>query len=126
MKHKRVKRTDDEWRELIRQCQASGMSMRAWCREHGISESTFYNRISRMRNSSGKAELPVFQDDKSEEQHVIQWNIIDDGAGMEDSRPVHGTDPAVTLTIGRCRAVVHNCADRETIQHTLYALQQIC
>ena len=30
------------WAERIRECLSSGMSVRAWCREHEISEKTYY------------------------------------------------------------------------------------
>ncbi len=30
------------WMERITECRSSGMSVRAWCREHEISEKTYY------------------------------------------------------------------------------------
>jgi transposase-like protein len=31
-----------EWSERISSCRNSGMSVRKWCREHGVSEKTYY------------------------------------------------------------------------------------
>ena len=126
MKQKRIKRTDDEWLELIRQYQSSGMTMKAWCAEHGISTATFYNRLHRVKNKPDITTLSVIQTETAGEQHIVPLSIIDSDTCTEDPVPVSGTDAAVSLTIGRCHVVIHNRADRETVKHTLYALQQIC
>ncbi len=33
-----------EWSKQVEDCRMSGMTVMAWCREHGISPSTFYHR----------------------------------------------------------------------------------
>ena len=32
----------EQWTKIIKECLASGMSKTAWCREHGISDKTFF------------------------------------------------------------------------------------
>lgn len=126
MKHKRITRTEEEWNRLIQQCQDRGKTMKAWCEEHGISVATFYNRLSRTKNKSGIHARPILDVEAIEEQNVVPISIIDTDSCTEDHVPSSGYEPAVTLTIGRCHAVIHNHADRETVRNTLYALQQIC
>ena len=45
-------RTADQWMDLVIQCRQSGLSDAAWCREHGISSSSFYNAVSRLRKKA--------------------------------------------------------------------------
>ena len=36
-----------EWAEQIQECQSSGMTVTAWCKEKGISQHTYYSRLNR-------------------------------------------------------------------------------
>ena len=38
-------RSLDEWMELVTECRQSGLTDAAWCNEHGISPSCFYNAV---------------------------------------------------------------------------------
>ncbi|MBR6995357.1 MAG: IS66 family insertion sequence element accessory protein TnpB [Ruminococcus sp.] len=51
-----------EWAEQIQECQSSGMTVTAWCRENGISQHTYYSRLNVVRKELLKrAELPLQQ-----------------------------------------------------------------
>ena len=39
-------RSLDEWMELVTECRQSGLTDAAWCNEHGISPSCFYNAVT--------------------------------------------------------------------------------
>ena len=41
-------RSLDEWMELVTECRQSGLTDAAWCNEHGISPSCFYNAVTRL------------------------------------------------------------------------------
>lgn len=45
-------RSLDEWMQLVTECRQSGLTDAAWCHEHGISPSCFYNAVSRLRKSA--------------------------------------------------------------------------
>ena len=45
-------RSLDEWMELVIQCRQSGLTDAAWCNEHGISPSCFYNAVTRLRKKA--------------------------------------------------------------------------
>ena len=50
MKDKRAPgRSLDEWMKLVTECRQSGLTDAAWCNEHGISPSCFYNAVTRLR-----------------------------------------------------------------------------
>lgn len=38
-----------EWMDLVIECRQSGLTDAAWCNEHGISSSCFYNAVTRLR-----------------------------------------------------------------------------
>ena len=38
-----------EWAKQIQECQSSGMTVTAWCKEKGISQHTYYSRLNTVR-----------------------------------------------------------------------------
>ena len=72
-------RSLDEWMKLVTECRQSGLTDAAWCHEHGISPSCFYNAVTRLRkracqipDPSGKAST---LDLTSHKQDVVQIAI---------------------------------------------------
>ena len=72
-------RSLDEWMDLVTECRQSGLTDAAWCNEHGISPSCFYNAVTRLRKkacqipeSAGKAST---LDLTSHKQDVVQITI---------------------------------------------------
>ena len=41
----------DEWRQRITDCQSSGKSIKAWCRENGVATSSYYHYLRKIRES---------------------------------------------------------------------------
>ena len=61
-------RSLDEWMELVTECRQSGLTDAAWCNEHGISPSCFYNAVTRLRKklsayiyTNSNAKPPIFR-----------------------------------------------------------------
>ena len=51
-----------EWAEQIQECQSSGMTVTAWCKEKGISQHTYYSRLNVVRKELLKrADFPLQQ-----------------------------------------------------------------
>ena len=42
----------EQWTKIIKECLASGMSKTAWCREHGISDKSFFYWQRRLREEA--------------------------------------------------------------------------
>ena len=42
----------EQWTKIINECLASGMNKTAWCKEHGISDKTFFYWQRRLREES--------------------------------------------------------------------------
>lgn len=45
----------ENWSALIQECRASGLSNREFCRQHGISEKSFYYWLRKLRHQAGEA-----------------------------------------------------------------------
>ena len=72
-------RSLDEWMELVTECRQSGLTDAAWCNEHGISPSCFYNAVTRLRKRACQIPDPVGKagtlDLTSHKQDVVQIAI---------------------------------------------------
>ena len=72
-------RSLDEWMELVNECRQSGLTDAAWCNEHGISPSCFYNAVTRLRKRACQIPDPVGKDSTldltSHKQDVVQIAI---------------------------------------------------
>ena len=72
-------RSLDEWMELVVQCRQSGLTDAAWCNEHGISPSCFYNAVTRLRKRACQIPEPAGKastlDLTSHKQDVVQIAI---------------------------------------------------
>ena len=80
MSNKRVPgRSLDEWMELVNECRQSGLTDAAWCNEHGISPSCFYNAVTRLRKKACQIPDPAPKastlDLTSHKQDVVQIAI---------------------------------------------------
>ena len=45
-------RSDEEWFQIINECQRSGLSDSQWCKQHDIRESTFFCAVGRLRKKA--------------------------------------------------------------------------
>lgn len=47
-----------QWADMIRACRESGMSIKEFCRQNGISEKTYYYRLHKLRQTVSSAAQP--------------------------------------------------------------------
>ena len=87
-------RSLDEWMELVIQCRQSGLTDAAWCNEHGISPSCFYNAVTRLRKKACQIPEPAGKastlDLTSHKQDVVQIAIEPENS-LEELLPHAGT-----------------------------------
>ena len=91
-------RSLDEWMELVTECRQSGLTDAAWCNEHGISPSCFYNAVTRLRKKACQIPDPVGKASTlhltSHKQDVVQIAIEPESSPAElipdnGNRPMH-------------------------------------
>lgn len=89
-----------EWMELITECRQSGLSDAAWCRQHQISVSSFYNAATRLRRKACTIPDPVDKptttklDLTSNHQDVVKIDIQSEGLQPDIVRTM---DPSMHL-----------------------------
>ena len=73
------RRSMEEWMDLVTECRQSGLTDAAWCHEHGISPSCFYNAVTPLRKRACQIPEPVGKantlDLTSHKQDVVQIAI---------------------------------------------------
>ena len=78
----RVRRTDDDWMQLITECRQSGVADKLWCEQHDIPISSFYNAVVRLRKKAcdiptTAARTPVI-DLTTSKQDVVRIGLVPD------------------------------------------------
>ena len=113
--HRQLKR--EEWKSIISECRASGMTVKAWCKDHGIIEQTYYRNLKRLREEMLESlPAPIIQDDNK--PTVFKK--------MEVSTPVPDAKAAVIIHLGVATIEINEGISQETIQAVLLALQVTC
>ena len=79
-------RSNDDWMELITECRRSGLSDVAWCEQHDIPKSTFYNAVTRLRKLA--CDIPPAVPvpaalDLTNRQEAVRIDIVADEAADE-------------------------------------------
>lgn len=77
-----------EWAEKVQACRSSGLSVRAWCQENGVSSTTYYKwenillasiqkeeQIPALPAKTEFAELPVLEDSEKTERLIATLRI---------------------------------------------------
>ena len=87
-------RSLDEWMDLVIECRQSGLTDAAWCNEHGISPSCFYNAVTRLRKKACQIPDPVGKasDLTSHKQDVVRIAIEPEPSPAE-LIPDNGSNP---------------------------------
>lgn len=98
-------RSLEEWMDLVIQCRQSGLTDAAWCNEHGISPSCFYNAVTRLRKKACQIPDPAGKastlDFTSHKQDVVQIAIEpeDSPAGLIPDTGISSLHPDNSHTI---------------------------
>ena len=99
---------EKQWLAMLGEQKQSGLTIKDWCRENGISENSFYYRQNKLRKRIGSA-LPTFveirpQAEKTENQHLENMNSV------------------ATIQIGSVMIGLSNQASGELIRNIVEAL----
>ena len=108
----------EQWKTLIAECMASGMTVTSWCKANGIVEQTYYKNLKKLRELEleklPSALLPV-----SEEKPIAFKKL-------EVRTPVAGTQAAVIIRLPNAIVEIAEGTSQQTIQAVLLALQSVC
>ena len=105
-----------QWSNLIKDCQSSGMKVDAWCETNGISRNSYYYWLRKIREAAFH-EFAVVEDLPSEPVVLKK---------LEVQTPVPDTRAAVIIRLGNATIEINEGTSQQTIQAVLLALQSVC
>lgn len=89
-----------QWAERIAECRNSGQTVKTWCKEHDISEPTYYKWQRQLFEAAKAAQEPQFV-----EVTPVQASCVEDAA--------------VTVRIAGMEAVIQNGVDTAIVETVL-------
>ena len=122
----KMKYRKEQWRQRILDCQASGLSVSAWCKQNGLGQSTYYKWLHRIR-----AEVCQTLPEPKSVATVPFVQICSDKDSNADPDPVTVLKPATSeaaihIRIKRADITIADGTNAQTIRATLLALKALC
>lgn len=110
-----------QWAERISECQASSMTVVAWCEAHDINVKTYYYWLRKVREATVE-NLPVNAmhipaDISKEPAHFKKLEVQSPLPGMQAAVIIHLPQAIVEVTSG---------TDQQTVEAVLMALKSVC
>ena len=106
----------EQWRKYIAECQASGMSVRSWCKQNNLSEQTYYKYLRRFRQELCDS-LPV---PVSASEKPVQFSKV------TVQTPLPNTQAVIIIHLSNATIEVQNGVDQQTVEAVLLALKTVC
>lgn len=108
----------EEWKSIISECRASGMTVKAWCKANGIVEQTYYKNLKKLREEMIENLPAPITTDTCEKPAVFKK--------LEVQSPIPDTKATVIIRLGNATIEVNEGASQQTVQAVLLALQNVC
>lgn len=106
----------EQWKKLISECQASGVSVRSWCETNGICVQTYYRNLRRFREEICES-LPI---PATEPENPAVFKKL------EVQTPAPSLQAAVIIHLSAATIEVRNGTSQQTVEAVLLALKNIC
>lgn len=127
------KRTLNEWMDIITACRQSGLSDAAWCEQHGISASCFYNAVSRLRKKACEIPEPArtfnVLDITTSKQDVVEVSISSDiiqsktiPSGEMSSMYLDNSH-TIEITVSGINIKLNNSVEPVLLERIMYSLR---
>ena len=107
----------EKWIPLIKECQDSGISVKTWCRQNGLSESAYYYWLNKIRRKACAQHLPAVQ---PENQKLVEF------AKLQVDGGISGTGIAVIIHLPSATVEVKEGTSQKTIEAVMLALKALC
>lgn len=129
MAQKRIKHTDQEWFDLIRECRTSELKVKVWCEQHGITPKALYYHTRQLRQKGYSIPQKPVADIQPEKQEVVCLGIPDHPFPDRSLQPYHAVDEsmaAIRVGFHGIQMEVTNHAGQEVITNLFHALLELC
>ena len=108
----------EHWRQLIDECQSSGMQVKQWCIQNNISKDQYYYWLRKVRETTVE-NLPVNAEMISVKESVTF-------KPLEVKAPSTGFAPSVTIHLPQATIEVPDGVSKSTVEAVLCALRKTC
>ena len=107
----------EQWTQLIKECQFSGLPVKTWCTQNDVRESSYYYWLKKLRKDAYQQQLPTTQKDipKPVEFAKVQVNT---------PRPIHQAAMIIHLPFATIEVI--EGTSQKTVEAVLAALKNIC
>ncbi|PWJ51569.1 IS66 family insertion sequence element accessory protein TnpA [Faecalicatena contorta] len=78
---------DEYWMDCIQQCRVSGLSDYAWCHQNGVSTSSFYYNIKRLRMKASAVPASVPRVVEKQEVVPVHYNELSETKVVSPKNP---------------------------------------
>ena len=126
---KRIKRTDQEWFDLITECRTSELKVKVWCEQHGITAKALYYHTRQLRQKEYTIPQKSATDLHQEKQEVVCLDVPEVLFPDRSRMPAPLTDEsraAICRSFHGIHMEVTNYAGKEVISNLLKALLGSC
>lgn len=107
----------EEWKSIISECRASSMTVKAWCKAHGIVEQTYYKNLKKLREEMLENLPAPIEENICEKPTVFKK--------LEIQTPLPNTQATVIIRLPNATLEINEGASQQTVQAVLLALQNI-
>lgn len=129
MASKRLKRTDQEWFDLIQDCRTSGLKINRWCAQHGITLKALYYHTRRLQQKGYSIPGRVISATPKQRQDIIQLDIQGNPSVESSGEPALALETsiaAVRIDFHGVLLEISNHAAPDIITNTVHALLKQC
>lgn len=114
----------EQWKQIILDREASGLSVAAWCKQNGVVQSTYFKWLHRIRLEACQS-LPEIQTVTPVPFVKVESNEVPQ---ISAPQQLPATQPAATIQIHLRNAdiTIPDGANPKTIRATLLALKELC
>lgn len=130
MAQKRIKRTDQEWFELIKDCKSSSLKVKTWCEQHRITAKALDYHTRRLRQNGYAIPKKIAPTVPYEKHEIVCLDVPQSISGTKAAsfalNPQSLHPMVLHLDFHGVHMEISNDAVQETITKTLLALQNLC
>ncbi len=116
--------------DMIMECRSSGLSDYLWCKQQGISTSTFYGWVKQLRNVGGQ--LPEHSDAESYHNEakpdIVKLEVVDespDNTVLPMALPKASTNYSIEINIGSVDIRIANDVDHKLFSQLMSSLRGV-
>jgi hypothetical protein len=105
-----------QWTKIIQECQASNLTVKAWCSQHNVGIKSYYYWLRKIR-------LTYCQSAKNQTSAMKQ-EIVPLQLNLQPCSNIN--HPAVTIHLGTASVDIAEGTSQATIEAVLRSLQSVC